>query len=96
MKNAYDYLVKNDIISKNMKGEISIKCYALDGREIYNGLNDNAIKKLKGFIDRKELKEKINKLLSKEFIDSLYNDSRQEVTFRVTEKKEEILKLLEE
>lgn len=61
MKNAYDYLVKNDIISKNMKGEISIKCYALDGREIYNGLNDNAIKKLKGFIDREELKEKINK-----------------------------------
>jgi len=50
----------------------------------------------KRFIDREELKEKINKLLSKEFIDSLYNDSRQEVTFRVTEKKKEILKLLEE
>ena len=49
----------------------------------------------KMFINKEEFKEKINKLLSKEFIDSLYNDSRQEVTFRVIEKKKEILKLLE-
>lgn len=87
MKNAYDYLVKNDIISKNMKGVISIKCYALDGREIYNGLNDNAIKKLKGFIDQEELKNKIKKL-------NYSLDIRDKMPYKQKVYLEEVLELI--
>ncbi len=75
----------------NIETERYLGFFNEEDLELDDSLEQLAVKKFK-----EELKEKINKLLSKEFIDSLYNDSRQEVTFRVTEKKEEILKLLEE
>jgi CRISPR/Cas system CMR-associated protein Cmr5 small subunit len=58
-----EYLLKKDFFGYNIDKELCIKCNTVRGTIAYNPIKEEEILKLdKRFIDREELKEKINKL----------------------------------